>query len=188
MPATENRREDLLDAAIAAFVDRGYEGTSVADLASVTGLSKAAFVYHFESKEQLLFELAEPLLDELDVVANSDESDGAADVRVLLGDYLAALCSHRQVVEWLDGDKSILNHGDLGSRLDVNNQRMHALLARGHPTKVNRAQASAILGMLWRPVRNGYLDDDAASHTAVLDAAVAAAEQVDGQGVAPASN
>lgn len=179
MPATTNRREELLDAAIDAFVERGYEGTSVADLAQTTGLSKAAFVYHFESKEELLFELAEPLLDALDLVADRHERTAEVELRILLGEYLAVLRAHRQIVEWLDGDKSILNHGDLGSRLDLNNRRMHELLAPGRPTKVNRAQASAILGMLWRPVRNGYLEDDATSLAAVLDSAVAAAGAIE---------
>ena len=180
MRSTVNRRDHILDAAIVAFVDRGYEGTSIADLASASEMSKAAFVYHFESKEQLLFELAEPLLDEIDAVTDRFErTDDDVDLRHLLGEYLSALCRNRQVVEWLDGDKSILNHGDLGSRLDLNNRRMHTLLARNRPSKVNRAQASAILGMLWRPVRNGYLDDDEASHAAVLDTAVTAAGTID---------
>lgn len=179
MSTNVNRREDLLDAAIAAFVDRGYEGTSVAELAAATGLSKAAFVYHFSSKEELLFELAEPLLNDLDEVADRHEHNGSTvEPRVLLADYLAALCAHRRAVEWLDGDKSILNHGDLGARLDANNRRIHELLAPNRPTKVSRAQASAVLGMLWRPVRNGYLADDEPSRTAVLDGATEAARAI----------
>ena len=59
-----NRREDLLDAALEAFVERGYEGTSIADLARATGLSKAAFVYHFASKEALYQEVFEHLLSD----------------------------------------------------------------------------------------------------------------------------
>lgn len=175
MSTAVNRREDLLDAAIVAFVDRGYAGTSVADLAEATNLSKAAFVYHFSSKEDLLFELAGPLLDELDAVADRHENAPAGSVAAILADYLDALCAHRQVVEWLDGDKSVLNHGDLGARLDTNNRRFHELLTRRQPTRVSRAQASAVLGMLWRPVRNGYLASDRASRAAVLEAAIAAA-------------
>lgn len=178
MPAAVNRRADLLDAALTAFVDRGYEGTSVADLAHATSLSKAAFVYHFSSKEDLLFELAGPLLDDLDVVADRHEAEEAESVVGILTDYMDALCAHRQVVEWLDGDKSVLNHGDLGARLDINNRRVHDLLVQGQPSKVRRAQASAVLGMMWRPVRNGYLADDGKCRAAVLDLAVAAATTI----------
>lgn len=175
--ARDNRRDDLLEAALDLFVDRGYEGTSVAALAEATGLTKAAFVYHFSSKEDLLFELSEPLLDELDDVIDRHEREPVADgpVRAALADYLAALCRHRDVATWIDGDKSILNHGDLGARLTANNNRAHRLLCGSRPSRVARAQASAVLGMLWRPVRNGYLGHDAASQRAVVDLAAKAA-------------
>ncbi len=177
MPRHVNRRQDLLHAALSAFVDRGYASTSVADLAAATGLSKAAFVYHFSSKEDLLFELAGPLLDDLDAVVGRHENgklDEAA-LESLITDYLSTLCDHRTTAEWIDADKSILNHGDLGTRLAENNRRVHRLLAGGRPSKSARARASAILGMLWRPVRNGHLGDDPSSRRAIVDLAVSAA-------------
>jgi AcrR family transcriptional regulator len=173
-----NRRDDLLVAALDLFVDRGYEGTSVADLAEATSMSKAAFVYHFGSKEELLFELAEPFLDELDGVLDRHEGRPArqSDLEEALGDYLGVLHRHRDIVRWIDGDKSVLNHGDLGGRLDANNRRAHHLLAGNRPSRTNRALASSVLGMLWRPVRNGYLPDDARSRRAVVQLATRAAE------------
>lgn len=171
----ENRRSDILDAALAAFVERGFEGTSVADLAKATDLSKAAFVYHFDSKEQLLFELSAPLLDDLDRVAN-DHRGRDTEPRALIADYLDALCRHHVVAAWVDGDKSVLNHGDLGARLDANNRLIHRLLAGPRPSAVRRAQGSAVLGMLWRPIRNGYLADDQATKEAIIDLAATAAE------------
>lgn len=173
----DNRRGDLLEAALTLFVERGYEGTSVAALAEATGLSKAAFVYHFSSKEDLLFELSEPLLDELDAVVRHHEPAPVPkeSVEVALTDYLDALSLHREVAVWIDGDKSILNHGDLGSRLTANNQRAHRLFCGPRPSRAARAQASAVLGMLWRPVRNGYIKDDPRTKRAVVELATLAA-------------
>lgn len=175
--ARENRRDDLLEAALSLFVERGYEGTSVADLAQATDLSKAAFVYHFASKEELLFELSEPLLDELDEVVSRHEAEPSTDepIRAAIDDYLAALCRHSRIAAWIDGDKSILNHGDLGARLTANNRRAHRLFCGPRPGKAARAQASAILGMLWRPIRNGYLGNDTRSQKAVAELAAHAA-------------
>ena len=172
-----NRRDDLLAAALELFADRGYEGTSVADLADATGLSKAAFVYHFGSKGDLLLELAEPLLLDLDDLMDRYESMAATerDLGVALGEYLATLDRHREVACWIDGDKSVLNHEELGARLDANNRRAHVLLAGRRPSKTTRAKASAILGMLWRPVRNGYLPDDPRARRAVVELATQAA-------------
>ena len=178
--ARDNRRVDLLDAALDLFVERGYEGTSVAALAEATGLSKAAFVYHFSSKEELLFELSGPLLDELDEVL-ADPDGGRPDddpVGTTLAAYFAVLCRHRKVATWMDGDKSILNHGELGARLSANNRRFHRLLCGPRPSRAARARASAVLGMLWRPIRNGYLGDDVTSQRAVVELALMAARAV----------
>ncbi len=173
-----SRRDDLSAAALELFVERGYEGTSVADLAEVTGLSKAAFVYHFVSKEDLLFELAVPLLDDLDQVLQDHERIPSAerDLRSAVSDYLATLQRHRDVARWIDGDKSILNHPELGPRLDANNRRAHRLLVGARPTARARAQASAVLGMLWRPIRNDHLRSDSPANAAVVDLAAWAAE------------
>jgi len=39
------------------FRDRGYDATSVSDIARALGLTKAGLYHHFESKEALLFEI-----------------------------------------------------------------------------------------------------------------------------------
>src|SRR5581483_11929547 len=52
----EDARARLIDAAIALFADKGYEGTSVRDLASAAGVNVAAVSYHFGSKDALYTE------------------------------------------------------------------------------------------------------------------------------------
>ena len=60
MPAPQNahkRRHDaasLLDVAVAVFTERGYDGTSMGDIAAAAGLSKSSLYHHVPSKEQLL--------------------------------------------------------------------------------------------------------------------------------------
>jgi AcrR family transcriptional regulator len=44
----------LLDVAVQVFTERGYDGTSMGDLAQASGLSKSSLYHHFDSKEQLL--------------------------------------------------------------------------------------------------------------------------------------
>jgi len=50
----EVSRERILAAAIALFSDRGFAGTSVADVCERAGVVKTALYWHFESKEGLL--------------------------------------------------------------------------------------------------------------------------------------
>ncbi|MGH9476472.1 MAG: TetR/AcrR family transcriptional regulator [Terriglobales bacterium] len=50
-------RRDILRAAARLFQERGYDATSMQDVASALNFSKAALYHHFESKEQILFEI-----------------------------------------------------------------------------------------------------------------------------------
>jgi len=50
----ENRRQQLLEAAAHRFAVRGYEGTSIRDIARDVGMLPGSVYYHFRSKEELL--------------------------------------------------------------------------------------------------------------------------------------
>lgn len=51
-------RSRLLTAALEAFADRGFHGTTTRDIAAAAGMSPAAVYVHYRSKEELLFELS----------------------------------------------------------------------------------------------------------------------------------
>lgn len=56
MPAALNEKEksEMLDRLFNVFRDRGYEGTSLADLSQATGLGKSSLYHHFpRGKEQM---------------------------------------------------------------------------------------------------------------------------------------
>src|SRR5690348_9256684 len=56
------RRDEILDEATRLFAERGYEGTSMADLAERVGLRKASLFHHFASKEVLYAAVLERLV------------------------------------------------------------------------------------------------------------------------------
>jgi AcrR family transcriptional regulator len=59
------RRWRILDAAVRLFAARGYEATSVGEIAAAAGISKPVVYDHFESKRQLFVELMESIRDDL---------------------------------------------------------------------------------------------------------------------------
>jgi AcrR family transcriptional regulator len=51
---TEARRADILRTALVAFSARGFQGSSLREIADAVGLSQAGVLHHFSSKEALL--------------------------------------------------------------------------------------------------------------------------------------
>lgn len=54
-------RDTIMDVATDLFIERGYEGTSLREIAERVGVTKAALYYHFSSKEDLVRALLEPM-------------------------------------------------------------------------------------------------------------------------------
>ncbi len=52
--AAPKTRDRVVDAALWAFGTRGYDGTSLDDVAGEVGITKQAVLYHFPTKEELL--------------------------------------------------------------------------------------------------------------------------------------
>jgi AcrR family transcriptional regulator len=59
------RREELLAAAAALFRERGYYGVGMQDIGRATGIVGSGVYRHFTSKEAMLVELTDRLLDDL---------------------------------------------------------------------------------------------------------------------------
>jgi AcrR family transcriptional regulator len=73
----------VLDIAVAAFNDFGYDATSMGLLAERLGTSKSAIYYHVSSKEDLLRLALERALGELEgILSQPGATDGAADERL----------------------------------------------------------------------------------------------------------
>jgi len=57
-PRGDARRQQIIDAAIELFAERGFRGTGIAPLAERVGVSHPALLYYFGTKERLLLEVA----------------------------------------------------------------------------------------------------------------------------------
>lgn len=54
----EATRQRLLAAAVSAFADKGFHGTTTRDIAAAAGMSPAALYIHYRSKEELLHRIS----------------------------------------------------------------------------------------------------------------------------------
>jgi AcrR family transcriptional regulator len=67
-------RDDILDAAAQVFRQKGFHGSSMADIADAVKLQKASLYHHVSSKQEILLALLdralEMLFEQIDVIAN----------------------------------------------------------------------------------------------------------------------
>jgi AcrR family transcriptional regulator len=169
--------------ALERFRIDGVAGTSVADLAGILGVSKAAIYYHYRSKDTLLHHLVDPFLDATDACIDAHSAPnrpGPAQVeapaaRQLLGDYLAVLTAHREVVPLVATDIAVLNHPTIGPRIRAQDQRLRTLLAAPDTSAAATLRAEAALGAIRRPLTIQTAVDltDASHQETLIDAAVA---------------
>ncbi len=61
-------RDRILAVALELFAARGYEGTSIRDIAEHLGITKAAIFYHFPAKEQILRNILFPAMERVDQI------------------------------------------------------------------------------------------------------------------------
>jgi len=93
-----SRRSELTRAAARLFAEKGYHGTSTADLAEALGVQKGSLYSHIESKADLLWEVAREGAAAFHTALDSVPEEGSALERIGL-----ALRAHLRVVaEQLD--------------------------------------------------------------------------------------
>src|SRR3954464_10568456 len=86
-------REELTRIAARLFAERGYTGTSLADLAEQLGVQKPSLYHHIDSKEDLLWEVARDGAEAFHAALDGVPADTPATERIRL-----ALRAHLGVV------------------------------------------------------------------------------------------
>jgi AcrR family transcriptional regulator len=116
------RRAQLIGVTIDLVARHGYAGTSLARIAEAAGISKAAVLYHFPSKDAVVRAAYAEVIDGLTthvggaVAAESGAGAVRAYVRSLVG-HLAAHPDHtRMVVEAIGGDTGVSDTPQAPSR------------------------------------------------------------------------
>jgi TetR/AcrR family transcriptional regulator, cholesterol catabolism regulator len=94
----DRRRAGVVLGAARVFAERGYDQTSVPELAEALGLAAGSLYHYFPSKEELLRaicdQLMDPLLEQAEAIAAGGEPP-AAQLRALLRAWMTHVEAHR---------------------------------------------------------------------------------------------
>lgn len=94
----EARRREVVDTAARLFAERGYDGTSMAELTEATGLAAGGLYHYIEGKDDLLIAICDELLEPLlararEIVAA--EAPQVDQLRELVGAWVEHVVAHR---------------------------------------------------------------------------------------------
>jgi AcrR family transcriptional regulator len=111
----DRRRQAVVQQAARVFAERGYDQTSIQDLAEAIGLAAGGIYHYIGSKEQLLIricdQLMDPLLDQARGVAAS-EADPEAQLRAIVRLWVAQVVEHRDHMRVFQQERHVIESGD----------------------------------------------------------------------------
>jgi AcrR family transcriptional regulator len=121
----------VLDAA-AVFAARGYDQTSVPELALALGIAAGGLYHYFASKEELLIaicdQLMDPLLAEAQAVMSSEQAP-ERQLRELVRLWVAHVIEHRDHMLVFQQERHVIEQGDQWRAVRANRKRFERLLA-----------------------------------------------------------
>ncbi|KWE35581.1 TetR/AcrR family transcriptional regulator [Burkholderia territorii] len=158
-PDHESQREQILDLAAEKFAQTSYPSTSMSDLATASGTSKARLYHYYESKEAILFDLLDRYTKRLMLIIAEvegasqrrglSERDAFAElVRAFLAEYET---SHSRHVALLN-DVKYLEDAQREIILDRQRDIVAAFarqLARAYPDRISKENQTSVTMMVF---------------------------------------
>jgi AcrR family transcriptional regulator len=155
----ELKRDEILDRAAQCFADKSYPATTMNDIASANGTSKARLYHYYEAKEAILFDLLDrytqrllSLIGQAEATAqrrNLDDREALHElIRSFLQEYETSATRHVALLH----DTQFL--GNEQRELILNRQRdlvsaVTRFLCRAYPERLNPANQTAATMMLF---------------------------------------
>jgi AcrR family transcriptional regulator len=172
----QQRRAQLLDVSRTLFAERGFEATSIEEIANRAGVSKPIVYEHFGTKEGIYEVVKDREVQRL--IAEVDDSLVGDHPRILLEQAATALLTYIEMQT--DGFRILIRESPVASTTgifasvigDIAVQVEHILAAqfkaRGYNTKLAPLYSHALVGMValvgqwWLDARKPSRDDVAA--------------------------
>ncbi|SOD64358.1 transcriptional regulator, TetR family [Streptomyces zhaozhouensis] len=142
-------RGRILDSSRHLFSERGYEATSLQEIASDVGCSKAALLYHFRNKDALLAELLTPVGQRVvELLEKVAPLDGEELVRTTVADLVDSALEYRLEIRLLFEDLPRLSHRpELNLLPDSTDRLFDCLTGRSRDPRARVAASMVLTGV-----------------------------------------
>lgn len=112
--SSEARKEQIIQSALSVFIEKGFSGTTTAELAKAAGISEVTLFRHFSSKQEIFHAGVEPILFE-SLTNDMPVIEGKIGVEALsniLFKRIKFLADHRGIIK-LILNEHLLNQNDV---------------------------------------------------------------------------
>jgi AcrR family transcriptional regulator len=160
--ATPERRRAILDAALAEFLERGLEASSLASICQALGVTKGSLYHHFASKEELVVTLwgeAMQQLEQTTLDGLAVTGDMSTKIRALVRGYLRWFERHPRLGAFA---LAVLDSSSLEAKLGPLRDRQRRFVSAVHARlapEVARGAVRAVPAQLFVPVVLGPARD-----------------------------
>ncbi|WP_194816816.1 TetR/AcrR family transcriptional regulator [Nocardia sp. XZ_19_385] len=178
VPAGSGTKTAIRDAAVELFGSKGFEQTSLREVADAVGITKASLYYHYPSKLDLLVAIVNPIVEHMRAVAEDIKTVpfSAEGVRTVLQTYIRGMLRNRDAGALCVRDTVAILNAMAGRYPDMFEfgRQLGDWLAGPDPSPEQKLRASAALQVLEVALFSGEVApeaDEALIETTLLDAA-----------------
>ena len=149
----DRRRQEVVTTAAALFARRGFQATSMDELSDATGLRAGGLYHYIGSKQALLLDifnqLMEPLLERAAEIEASD-ADAETQLRMLVRAWLAHIETHLDHMSVFSQERHAIEHEPEWEQVRASRDAFEAILARRLAAVglTDRLALFALLGMV----------------------------------------
>lgn len=156
----DRRQAQVVRDAVRAFARRGYDQTSVPQLAEELGIAAGSLYHYFGGKEQLLIAICDQLMDPLlETALRVQDDDAPASVRLatLVEAWVVHVVEHREHMLVFQQERHVIDHGEQWRGVRASRKQfertVESLLSEVHEAGLAqlddaRLSLAALLGMV----------------------------------------
>jgi len=145
-------RDRILDVALDLFIEKGYDKTSLREIAEALGFSKAAVYYHFASKEDILGALHMQVHELMDAAFEriGDAEIGPEQWAKMLDAMIGYLISNRRVFMMYERNRAAVEQlhakggGHLNGKVDLEDELQRILADPRVPLRLRVRMACSL--------------------------------------------